>query len=347
MALEDKKPPTRLEVAGVVAFYMFAALVMVFVNKAVLNSAPDLPFSLLFIQVLLAVVLLRIAAVFHPQRFRTEPFTFEEARIIFPVNAVGIGGLVFNTFCLRDVDATFFQIARGLLLPITIFVSAIMTRKAPRRNVNLAAAIVSIGFMIGVSPSSNFNSRNPFQSVANTGLIYGISSSFLTAIHAVMGKTQVSRKVPIVQLAYNNNLLCSCLLLPFVFMNGELSKLRDLMMNAENGEFRVFFTGALVTGVFGLFLSLAGLLSIKVTSPVTHMFSGAARSVLQTGLGVLIFGDIVTMHRLASVGIITAGTLYFTWIQNSRSNANATILPIHTPKEERFSDARISEKLGR
>jgi GDP-fucose transporter C1 len=34
-------------------------------------------------------------------------------------------------------------------------------------------------------------------------------------------------------------------------------------------------------------------LSIKVTSPVTHMFSAAVRSVLQTILGVQLFGDVI------------------------------------------------------
>jgi hypothetical protein len=36
---------------------------------------------------------------------------------------------------------------------------------------------------------------------------------------------------------------------------------------------RVFIWGSLVTGFFGFLLCVAGLLSIKVTSPVTHMFS--------------------------------------------------------------------------
>jgi hypothetical protein len=36
---------------------------------------------------------------------------------------------------------------------------------------------------------------------------------------------------------------------------------------------KVFVWGSLVTGFFGFLLCVAGLLSIKVTSPVTHMFS--------------------------------------------------------------------------
>lgn len=111
----------------------------------------------------------------------------------------------------------------------------------------------------------------------NTGLMYGLLSSLLTAIHAVMGKTQVTRKVTIVQLAYNNNLLGSCLLAPFVLFNGEVGKMQDIFLFRADGQWRVLLVGGAITGLFGLFLSLAGLLSIKVTSPVTHMFSGVCR----------------------------------------------------------------------
>lgn len=46
------------------------------------------------------------------------------------------------------------------------------------------------------------------------------------------------------------------------------------------------------------------------------MVSSAVRSVLQTMLGVLLFGEIVTGRRASSVGVITLGALYYTWIQS-------------------------------
>ncbi|EJU05457.1 hypothetical protein DACRYDRAFT_46518, partial [Dacryopinax primogenitus] len=61
---------------------------------------------------------------------------------------------------------------------------------------------------------------------------------------------------------------------------------------------------------------VAGLLSIKVTSPITHMFSSAVRSVLQVLLGIWIFGDILTVNRLLSIGTILLGTMYYTWIKS-------------------------------
>ena len=82
-------------------------------------------------------------------------------------------------------------------------------------------------------------------------------------------------------------------------------------------ERSTFFIGSLVTGFFGFLLGLAGLLSIKVTSPVSHMVSSAARSVLQTVLGVWLFGEFVTGRRALSIMVITCGALYYTWIQSA------------------------------
>lgn len=49
-------------------------------------------------------------------------------------------------------------------------------------------------------------------------------------------------------------------------------------------------------GVFGFLICIAGFVSIKVTSPVTHMISAAVRGVIQTFLGYELFGDVITKY---------------------------------------------------
>lgn len=50
-------------------------------------------------------------------------------------------------------------------------------------------------------------------------------------------------------------------------------------------------------------------MSIKVTSPVSHMVSSAARGVIQTIVGVRLFGDIITglVARLPPLSGSSAG----------------------------------------
>lgn len=131
------------QVAGVVMFYMSAALIvclpivscvldshhdyqMVFVyncyrtlfsmgwqlnrNKAVLNKTPDLPLLFLLVQLLIAVVLLHVTALLSP-KIEIPTIDRNVAIKLLPVVSVNIIGLVFNTLCLRGVEASFFQVS--------------------------------------------------------------------------------------------------------------------------------------------------------------------------------------------------------------------------------------------
>ncbi|RDB18057.1 GDP-fucose transporter 1 [Hypsizygus marmoreus] len=332
---QDAPQASRLQVAAVISFYMAAALVMVFVNKAVLNSTPDIPISFLFIQLAIAVVLLHVASFLStwiiPFEIRVPTLELQTAIKLLPYVTVGVAGLIFNTLCLANVDASFFQVARGLLLPFTITISAIATRTRPSKGVILAAFIVTAGFFFGVSPASYFSSATRATSLLP--IAYGTLSSLLLALHAVLIKsahTHVGSDNSVVKLMYYGNLMSAVFLVPFIALNGEMSPMMARWA-AGGDQWRTFVVGTAITGVFGFLIGLASLLSIKVTSPVTHMFSSAARSVLQTILGVYIFGDIITMHRGTSILVITLGALFYTWVQSNRRPSDSKEKAIQLP----------------
>jgi hypothetical protein len=112
-------------------------------------------------------------------------------------------------------------------------------------------------------------------------------------------------------------------------------------------ERSTFFIGSLVTGFFGFLLGLAGLLSIKVTSPVSHMVSSAARSVLQTVLGVWLFGEIVTGRRALSITVITLGALYYTWIQSASIPSSPSTAEDDHDDEDEDEDEDEEEEEGK
>ncbi|KIM47641.1 hypothetical protein M413DRAFT_439311 [Hebeloma cylindrosporum] len=288
MAVLDSQ---RLQVAGVVTFYMSAALIMVFVGVS--RTSP-----INFLALIIKIPTMDLAV----------------AKKLVPVVSVNIIGLVFNTLCLRDVEASFFQIARGLVLPLTIAVSSAHTRSTPSQMVIMAAGIVTMGFMLGVAPSSSL----PATAIPSTlSLFYGVFSSLFIAFHAVLIKSSLPYcNNSTIELAWWTNAGSAILILPFVIFNGEPSKLYELAQT-ETWNWTVFLWGTLVTGIFGFLLCVAGLLSIKVTSPITHMFSSAARSVLQTALGVWIFKDVLTTNRAASILVILGGTMLYTWIKSN------------------------------
>jgi solute carrier family 35 (GDP-fucose transporter), member C1 len=75
----------------------------------VLNSSPDLPLIFLFVQLILAVILLHVANL-SSSRIEIPNWDLYTAKKLFPVVSINIIGLVFNTLCLREVEATFFQV---------------------------------------------------------------------------------------------------------------------------------------------------------------------------------------------------------------------------------------------
>ncbi len=79
-------------------------------NKTVLNSTPDTPLLFLFLQLVIAVLFLHISALFS-SRIEIPQWDLYTAKKLLPVVTINIVGLVFNTLCLREVEATFFQVS--------------------------------------------------------------------------------------------------------------------------------------------------------------------------------------------------------------------------------------------
>ena len=162
------------------------------------------------------------------------------------------------------------QIARGLVLPLTIAVTSVTTHSHPSFRVIIAAGIVAIGFFVGVAPTGNI----PVAAIPSPiSLFYGVFSSLAIAIHTVLIKSSLPYcNNSTIQLAYWTNAGSAVLVAPFVLLLGEPIRILELSASPD-WNMKVFVWGSLVTGLFGFLLCIAGLLSIKVTSPITHMFS--------------------------------------------------------------------------
>ncbi|WWD16703.1 hypothetical protein CI109_101134 [Kwoniella shandongensis] len=304
---------SRLKVFATVVFYMIVAISMTLLNKSVLSSTP-MPVFLLFCQSTIAVCLLGVENAFGP--YKTPKFDNSIAKELVPLTFVNVLGLIFNNACLQYVDASFHQVARGLVLPFTIIVTIIVLHQYPSPLALIAALIVTFGFFSGVLFDPNHASSAASAAVAGShtsslGIAFGAMSSVSSASHAVLIKRglQTVSNSPIA-LSYYNNILSTIALVPLVIISGELPGVFRLMRSVDAGT---FIRGAGLTGIFGFLISLASFMSIKVTSPVTHMISSAARGVIQTILAVYFFGDIVSHGRIISIFLIVSGSMLYVY----------------------------------
>ena len=290
------------QVLGVVVFYIFAALSLIFANKWVLNNT-SVPLFFLLTQLILASILFILAhtlSILPKSKSGLPSLTLspKTTKALMPMILLNVIGLSLTTSTLKHLDASFYQVARGLVLPLTVLLSALSLspRRIPSTPILVSCAFVTTGFFTGI-----FLDGTPLSTL---GIVCGALSSLVTALHSIVIKKSLDVQGingSAIVLSWYMNAVSSFLLIPVVLFVGEGSDVVELLAKGlSTSEARAFWVGSFITGTLGFLMSIASLLSIKVTSPITHMVSSAVRGVAQSLLGVWLFGDIVTTCAVLS-----------------------------------------------
>ncbi|ORY49895.1 hypothetical protein BCR33DRAFT_753051 [Rhizoclosmatium globosum] len=304
---------------------------MVLVNKAVLNTVP-LPITFLWIQILVAVLLLWNSSLLGLLKLPT--LTTQNCSKVMPLIFINVIGLTLNTLCLQYVDASFYQVARALVLPFTVILSRVCLKQTISASVLFSCVLVFFGFLLGTV------FEGPAIVVSVLGTTLGVASSVSTAVHAIVIKTSLGAvNGNTIDLVYYNNVLSLVMLAPVVLFSGEVSKVLDIielawtgalanesLLTTEDAEKQLFalVVGGFVTGIFGFLINVAGFFQIKVTSPLSHMISSAFRGVLQTVLAVLLFNDVISSSRIMSIALVLIGSALYAWAKNQESNTTSS-----------------------
>jgi len=316
----DARPQqsSRLLVTATVLFYLVAALCMVMANKWVLKTT-SAPLFFLFTQLFIAVILF-IAA--HAARVIVVPLYVDMQLLtkLAPMIGLNVVGLSFSNYTLKYVDASVYQVARGLVLPFTVLTSYFFLSARPSLRILLSCSVVTLGFFVGV-----FLDAVPMRLL---GVGFGVASSAITAIHSVVIKKSLDVvKGSAMNLSWYTNLFSAMGMIPLIILAGEVPEIMELFfgqtevvsVDGELSELQRFIWGSFITGAIGFMMSLASLLSIKVTSPITHMVSSAVRGVAASLLGMWLFKEIISGGRASSIATILLGSIYYTWVKHDES----------------------------
>ena len=311
---EDVKPQEKFQalrsysyIALVVSSYIVVSICMVIYNKRVLNQFGGCPLIFLCGQLFIAATVLK----FCMQLKLLEPIpsvTKSDLKELLPLISINVFGLCMNTMCLKYVDAMMYQVARSLVLPITLLLTFLHNRK-PEAKTDLTIATIScccvifIGFVIGM------NLQN-ISAVSTQGLLFSLASSCTTSIHSIIIKRSfsqsTSKKFEAWGLVYLNNYL-SCFLLAPIALFFEYGSLMD----TKSYSVSMLLYGILVSGCIGLLINYASFLQIHVTSPLTHTVSSAARGVLQSLVARHVLNEEISPQRLLGILVTLAGTTLY------------------------------------
>lgn len=238
-------------------------------------------------------------------------------------------GVLAKTFCLAAVDASFYQIARGLLLPFTLLLSYLFLPSKYATFPPLAlggASIVIFGFGIGMVSDMNK------MLTSSRGLFLGVGSSMTTAIESIVVKRFVGARAKetgegVIQMVWMSNVIALGLYVPVLVMSGELSDpaIQALLFPSTSSSSASligsrsadFLYTCTLTGLCSFLLTLATFLQIRITSPVTHMIVTAARGVAQSAFAVILLpGETIDKGRIGSMACILGGSAIYGWAED-------------------------------
>lgn len=261
---------------------------------------------------------------------------------LLPLTLARLMGILAKTYCLASVDASVYQIARGLLLPFTLLLSLVMLRPRPYfPPLSLVGcALVMAGFAVGMG--SDYSKML----TSGNGILLGIGSSFTTAVESVvMKRFLVSSKDGMWQMVWMSNVMVIFFYLPLLPLSGELGATQSIAaLEASDGAHQ-FFSGAMLTGLSSFLLTIATFMQIEVTSPTTHMVITAVRGIAQSSLAILILGEVFNSGRAGSIILILAGSAIYGWARDRYTRGGkAAVEYVPLPdKEQEQSDAKQEE----
>jgi GDP-fucose transporter C1 len=314
-------------IVGVVAFYWFISISMVFVNKHLLSGVAIIPaplFATWFQCVFTSVVVWVLGSVTGGTgEFPIQKFDLRISSEVLPLSLLFVGMIAFNNLCLKYVELSFYNVARSMTLPFNVgFSYALLGQTTSYKQIGCIAA-VCVGFVVGIEGEVNFSLL---------GTMFGVISSLFVCFNSIWTK----KTLPIVdqnmwRLTFVNNLNACFLFIPPMVLTGELDV---IIAHAHILVDPMYWAGMCVAGALGLCIGIATVMQIKATSPLAHNLSGTAKAAFQTWLAWQYYGNEATSKAVAGVALVLMGSFVYSYL-GYRSRAEA---PKEPPKGNRDAD---------
>ncbi|POV99449.1 hypothetical protein PSHT_13549 [Puccinia striiformis] len=305
---QAETPPSKCKVAAVILFYLVAAIVMVFANKVVGSTRNGNPDNVSVLSAFIGDGFAKTCGtlwLFGDTRAGLQDWPKAASSHFYQRHRPSIQHLlpaIRGRLLLPNCQRTRPALYGSSVLPLP------RLSAESQHSVNRLSRLRGVPLGSQIGPSTYVKDWHCTRSAEQ-------HNNFS---HAIVVKRSLSVTSSAIELSYYNNLVSAVFLLPFIPFTSEIVTFRSLVSTGGQ-DLQTFMMGALVTGFFGFLISLAGFLSIKITSPITHMVSSAVRGVLQTILGTVLFGDVISSNRFIGIAVILGGSIAYTTIKDKES----------------------------
>ncbi|WWC63754.1 uncharacterized protein I303_106359 [Kwoniella dejecticola CBS 10117] len=312
--------PSRLTVFLTVSFHITIALSVTLLNKWALNNVP-LPQVLLAFQTGICVLFSLIVKIVSSDSIGPLNIDVKEIKRLWPYLFMRTLAVGMKVWCLNLVPASFYQVSRGLLLPITVSMSFAFLGNRISSAILKSILVICLGFIVGsiakYSASASFDSSprpfEAFMALLDLGFILGILSTFTTAAETIVVKLYAPN-LPVFRAVYTTSLVGFVVFSALSLTSGGVDQFKSLL--TATTTHKSIITPILVSSVAYYLVSIAAVLQITVTTPVTHTISTAVRGVLQSLLAVVLLpNESLSGWQVVSIGFILAGSIRYTWVK--------------------------------
>ena len=314
-----------IRIALVVTAYWVISISMVFLNKYLLSSSDlklDAPIFITWTQCVVSVILIAALGFLgdkYPNidNFAPAEFKLTTALAVLPLSIVFVGMIVFNNLTLKFLGVAFYNVGRSLTTVFNVVLSYIILTQTVSMAVLGCCAVIVLGFWLGVKEEDK-----SVQNLSIFGVVCGVLASLCVALYSIYTKKVLpSVSDNIWRLQLYNNINAVLIMLPLIFVMGELPALRMFEHWAE----LYFWLLLLAAGVFGIAIGYVTSLQIKVTTPLTHNVSGTAKACAQTVLACVIYSEAKSWLWWLSNAMVLMGSAAYSYVKMNEMKVQRTL----------------------
>ena len=249
---------------------------------------------------------------------------------VLPLAAAYVGYVVLNNLSLRLNTVGFYQISKICIMPTLIAIEIALFGKYPSKKVLAAVVLVCLGVALATITDHGLTTNL-------LGLLVGLAAIVVTAMYQVWaGSKQKELQTNSMQLLHQYTPIAAAMLtvlVPVLEPIGLFEALPDAHTLMGFKYTLTSVTAIAVSSVLGLLVSLSTFLVIGATSSLTYNIVGHLKTVTILTGGCLIFGDTMTVSKLAGVTLAMVGIAWYSHMQLTSMQQPKALKP-KTPDAE-------------
>eukprot|EP00232_Nephroselmis_pyriformis_P015182 CAMPEP_0182886858 /NCGR_PEP_ID=MMETSP0034_2-20130328/20467_1 /TAXON_ID=156128 /ORGANISM="Nephroselmis pyriformis, Strain CCMP717" /LENGTH=379 /DNA_ID=CAMNT_0025020199 /DNA_START=132 /DNA_END=1271 /DNA_ORIENTATION=- len=298
---------------GVVAavFYAFTSVATVFLNKAIFRVHHfKLPATLVCGQTaftLFAILFMRNFGIIKMGAFNAKQF-----KKVFVLSALFLLKLILDMSALRLVNIPMYGVLKSATTPCVMFLDYVLRKKHASRRVQLAVYMITMGGIVAGYGDLTFDV---------TGYFMALASAMSTACYVVVvGKLGEEAQMDSFSMLMYNCMWSLPMSLGLVLVTGEWRSISTYPHFHDRGFQVAYMTSCASALVLNYSTYWCTLLNDSLTTSVV----GRTKSVVQGGMGLFAFGDVVmSTTNTAGLGLNSMGILWYAYEKYQAAQAGS------------------------